>query len=222
MSYFLMEHCGILQEAEVTKRDSNKAIFTLAIQDADAINQNRRKYPKDVLSEGIKNCEPRIEARSFLGELDHPLPTGNFDEVRQTTVLLSEVSHLVRSYEWRGNVLFAEFETLSTPNGQKVLNLIKDDIGFGTSMRGMAELVRHPQYNLVKGPLYIVTYDLVSNPSHKIAKIDEQQIRFESITESASGLICVRDVKGKSQCYLPNYFDKLVEQKLLSFMRYWV
>ena len=217
MSYFLMEHCSILQEAEVAKNNSSKCVFRLAIQDADTINQNKRYYPRGVLEEGIRNCEPKINNRSFLGELDHPIPTGRFDEVRQTTVLLSEVSHVIRDYEWRGNVLWAEFETLGTPKGQIAHNLIKERIGLGTSMRGMAELDRQPRYNLVKGPLYIVTYDLVSNPSHKVAKVDEQQVRFEMVQESASKMVCIN-----GQCYLPDYFDKLVETKVVNFMKRWV
>lgn len=216
MSYFLMEQ-GILQEAEIVNtKDASKAIFRLAIQDADSINQNKRLYPRSVLEEGIRNCQTRIRGRAFLGEMDHPLPTGNFDEVRQTTVMLSEVSHLVRDTEWRGNILFAEFETLNTPKGVIALNLIKDRIGLGTSMRGLAELERKPDYNLVKGPLYIVTYDLVSNPSHQIAKVDAQHVRFESITENTNGLVCVN-----GQCYLPDYFDKIVETRMIKFFKKW-
>lgn len=215
MSYFLMEQ-SILQEAEVESVKNGKAIFRLALQDADVPNRNKRLYPKKVLMEGINNCMDKIKNRSFLGELDHPIPTGRFDEVRQTTVLLSEVSHLVRDTEWRGNVLWGELETLDTPKGRIAYNLIKDRIGIGTSMRGMGELDRTRDYNIVKGPLIIICYDLVTSPSHKISRIDEHQVRFESIQESAN-LICV-----DGQCYLPNYFDKLVENKMIKFFKRWV
>jgi len=215
MSYFLMEQ-SILQEAEIESTKNGKAVFRLALQDADTPNRNKRYYPKNVLMEGINNCMEKIKSRSFLGELDHPIPTGKFDEVRQTTVLLSEVSHVVRDVEWRDNVLWGELETLDTPKGKIAYNLIKDKIGIGTSMRGMGELQHRGDYKIVKGPLIIICYDLVTSPSHKISRIDEQQVRFESIQENTN-MICV-----DGRCYLPNYFDKLVETKMIQFFNRWV
>lgn len=208
---------GILQEAQEVKLVNGKAIFTMVFQSADDLNQNKRMYPKTVLDDGIRNCFDRMKNRSFLGELDHPLPQGSgFDEVRQTTVMLSDVSHLISSYEWRGNLLYGEMETLDTPKGQILYSLVKDKVGLGVSMRGLAELERKDSYNLVKGPLFIVCYDAVSRPSHSQSKVDAKHVRFESLTESSNGLVCVN-----GQCYLPNYFDKLVEQKMVKFFKKW-
>ena len=68
---------SLFSEAEMIKSTPTKAIFRCPIQSVNEINQNNRKYPEDVLSEGMTNCETRMNRRAFYSELDHPLPTGN-------------------------------------------------------------------------------------------------------------------------------------------------
>jgi len=225
MPHFINEGC-VLQEAEVVKIGPQKAIFRMIMQTANEVNQNRRLYPKNVLNEGMEGCKDRMKRRSFLGELDHPCPSGvdQFDEIRQTTVMLKDVSHMIRDYQWEGNNLMGELETTTTRNGRIFAGLIQDKSGIGLSMRGMASLKRESQYNLVEGPLTIITFDAVSLPSHKSALIDFNEMRFEakrflseSITESG-GTICTPDGK----CYLASYFDKLVETKVIKIMNAWV
>jgi hypothetical protein len=219
MSSFIIES-PIFQEAQIIKNDPGKAIFRCAIQTVDEVNQNHRLYPKSVISEGIEACRSRMLRRAFLGELDHPIPTGEekCDVIRQTTVLLANVSHIIRDYEFRGNHLVSEIETSSTPNGKILLGLLRDKSGVGFSMRGLAELERGNEYNTVKGPLTIVSYDSVSFPSHESAVVDFNEMKFESgVLTEQSGLVCLN-----GRCYLPNYFDKLVETKLIEFFDKWV
>ena len=180
MPKFIMEG-AIFQEAQIMKESHRKAIFRMTMQTADEKNQNRRIYPKRVLHEGMENTKERMQRRAFIGELDHPLITGNesHDGVRQTTVSLKEVSHLIRDYDWSGNKLIGELETLDTPNGRILLSLLKEKSGIGLSMRGMAELERQGDTNIVKAPLYIITFDSVSLPSHKSALVDFSELRFE-------------------------------------------
>lgn len=219
MSSLIIEQ-SILSEAKIISETPSKAIFQCPIQSVDEVNQNHRMYPSDVLKEGMGSCDSRMKRRAFYSELDHPLPTGNqqIDGVRQTTVALKEVSHIVRSYDFRGNLLFGEMETTSTPNGAILLGLLRDRTGVGFSMRGMAELERGPDFNKVKAPLTIIAFDSVSMPSHKSAVVDFNEMKFEShmITEK-TGLVCLGD-----QCFLPQYFDKLVERKVITFFDRWV
>jgi len=218
MSSFILES-AIIQEAKIVKETPGKAIFRCTIQTADDINANKRMYPRDVLSEGMQNCSPRMKSRAFLSELDHPIPMGgSFDQVRQTTVQLKEVSHIIRDYDWQGNNLVAEMETCSTPNGGILYGLLRDKSGIGFSMRGLAELQRLQEYNLVKGPLTIIAFDAVSQPSHKAAVVNFNEMRFESsmLTENA-GQVCI-----DGRCFLPNYFDQLVESKVVTFFEKWV
>jgi hypothetical protein len=211
----------IFSEATMIKETASKAIFRCPIQSVDEINQNHRLYPSAVLGEGMTNCASRMKRRAFYSELDHPIPTGSqqVDGIRQTTVSLKEVSHIIRDYEFKGKHLFGEMETTSTPNGGILLGLLKDRTGVGFSMRGLAELERMQDYNLVKGPLTIIAFDAVSMPSHKSAVVDFNEMKFEhdALFESASGMICMN-----GKCFMPDYFDKLVESKVIQFFAKWV
>ena len=221
MQTFIGER-AIYQEAEVIKMEPQKAIFKLTLQTCDDINQNKRLYPRKVLTSAMSQAEERIKNRKFLGETDHPLVQGNesYDGMRQTTVLLKEASHLLRNYEFRGNNLVGEMETLRTPNGKIILGLLQDKVTLGVSMRGLAELKKTDAgHNIVQDPLYIITFDAVSLPSHKSAVVNFNEMRFESknmLTESC-GTVCHNGI-----CYLPDYFDKLVETKIIKFFDRWI
>jgi hypothetical protein len=232
MSSFILES-AIFQESQVVKKTPTKAIFRNVIQTCDEINRNKRIYPRNVLDEGMSNCKSRMARRAFYGELDHPFITGNqtFDGIRQTTVSLKEVSHIITNYDWDGNRLVAEMETCNTPNGKILYGLLTDKSGIGFSMRGMAELERVDNYNKVKSPLTIIANDAVSRPSHQAAVVNFNEMRFEShqlletimgckshIQESdQSGVICF-----EGKCYLAEYFDKLIEKKYIQFFDTWI
>jgi len=220
MSSLIIES-SLFSEAKIIKETPSKAIFRCPIQTVDEVNQNHRMYPSSVLSEGMGNCESRMKRRAFYSELDHPLPTGNdhVDGIRQTTVSLEKVSHIIRDYEIKNKHLFGEMETTSTPNGGILLGLLRDRTGVGFSMRGLAELERMQDYNVVKAPLTIIAFDAVSMPSHKAAVVDFNEMKFEQelLFESPSGVVCLN-----GKCFMPDYFDKLVETKMIKFFKRWV
>ena len=212
---------SIFSEAQVVKSTPSKAIFRCPIQSVDEVNQNHRMYPSGVLKEGMGTCEGRMRRRAFYSELDHPLPTGNdqIDGIRQTTVSLEKVSHIIREYDFRGNQLVGEMETTSTPNGGILLGLLRDKTGVGFSMRGLAELEKMPDHNVVKSPLTIIAFDAVSMPSHRSAVVDFNEMKFEQnmLFESPTGVVCVN-----GRCFMPDYFDKLIETKVIQFFERWV
>jgi hypothetical protein len=212
---------SIFSEAKMIKESPTKAIFRCPIQTVDEVNQNHRLYPSGVLKEGMGSCDGRMKRRAFYSELDHPLPTGNdrVDGIRQTTVSLEKVSHIIRDYEFRNNTLIGEMETTSTPNGGILLGLLKDKTGVGFSMRGLAELERLQDHNIVKAPLTIIAFDAVSMPSHRAAVVDFNEMKFEShlLFESPSGMVCLN-----GRCFMPNYFDKLIETKAIKFFDKWI
>ena len=220
MSSLIIES-SIFSEAKMIKETPSKAIFRCPIQSVDEVNQNHRLYPSGVLSEGMGSCESRMKRRAFYSELDHPIPTGNddVDGIRQTTVSLGQVSHIIRAYEFKNNHLVGEMETTSTPNGGILLGLLKDKTGVGFSMRGLAELERKQDYSEVKSPLTIISFDAVSMPSHKSAVVDFNEMKFEqkALFESPSGLVCFN-----GRCFMPDYFDKLIETKVITFFDRWV
>jgi len=221
MSKFIAES-PIIQEAEIIKVLKNKSIFKCVIQTCDEPNKNKRVYPRAVLDQGMEECRDRMNVRAFMNELDHPIPSGNrqFDAVRQTSVMLDNTSHIITNYQFEGNLLKAEMETTLSEQGYKLNGFLKDKIGLGFSMRGMGDLQTMNGYNYVKSPLTIISYDAVSRPSHQAAVVDFNQMRFENynmLTESDNGLICFNDT-----CYLPNYFDSLVETRMIKFFDRWI
>lgn len=220
MSSLIIES-SLFSEAKMIKETPSKAIFRCPIQTVDEINQNHRLYPSGVLKEGMGNCDGRMRRRAFYSELDHPLPKGieSVDAIRQTTVSLEKVSHIIRDYEFRGTHLMGEMETTSTPNGGILLGLLKDKTGVGFSMRGLAELERKQDYNEVRGPLTVIAFDAVSMPSHKSAVVDFNEMKFENhlLFESPTGMVCLN-----GRCFMANYFDKLIETKVIQFFERWV
>lgn len=219
MPSFIIES-AIYQEAKMVKSTPSKAVFRMTLQSSDEVNQNRRMYPKKVLVEGMEGCNERMRRRAFFGELDHPLLQGNeeFDTMRQTTVSLERVSHLIRDYEFKGNHLVSELETTSTPKGGILLGLLRDRTGVGMSMRGLAEVERGAKHSIVKSPLTIISFDSVSLPSHAAAVVDFNEMKFEShVLMEHAGLICYN-----GRCFLPDYFDKLVETRCIKFFSKWI
>lgn len=221
MQKFIGE-AAIYQEAEIVKSTPNKAIYRMVLQTVDEVNQNKRMYPKSVLKEAMENARERVN-KKLPGEMDHPLVQGNesYDGMRQTTVLLKEVSHYIRDFEFQGNKLIGECETASTTNGRNLLGMILDKCVLGKSMRGMAELENKNGVNVVQSPLYVITFDAVSLPSHKSATVNFGEMKFESknlLTESSCGTtVCFNGV-----CYLSNYMDMLIESKTIKFFDRWV
>jgi hypothetical protein len=216
----IIEGSTILSEAQVVHETGTKAIFRCPIQTVNEVNQNNRMYPDIVLKEGMANCDSRLKRRAFYSELDHPLPTGNqqIDGIRQTTVSLERASHIIRDYEFRDNFLIGEMETLTTRKGQNLHALLRDKTGVGFSMRGLAELERLSDHNVVKSPLTIIAFDAVSMPSHKSAVVDFNEMKFEqNMLFESHGLICT-----EGRCFMPDYFDKLIETKMVSFFERWV
>jgi len=218
----IIESTGVFQEPEVVASKDNKVIFRMVLQDCDVPNQNNRIYPQKVLASSMVECSNRMKRRAFLGELDHPEldADDNVNGARQTTVLLKEASHIIRDFDFKDNILFGELESLNTPNGKILYSLLKSKVGIGISMRGMASLEKNRDgYNVVQDPLLIVSYDIVSNPSHKSSLVNFQEMTFESksLIQESNNRVCL-----DGKCYLPDYFDKLIEQKFIKFWDSWV
>ncbi|OQB42017.1 MAG: Prohead core protein protease [candidate division CPR1 bacterium ADurb.Bin160] len=230
----LIIESAIYQEAQIVSQKPNKAVFRMVIQTVDEVNRNGKYYPKEVLVQGLNDARERMTTRSFICELDHPLPTGNntFDMARQPQVLLKESSHLLTDYEFDGNKVIGEMETLDTPSGHILKGLLLEKCTVGMSLRGLAYQTKKDGYKLVGGPLYIIAYDAVSNPSHKAAVVNFNEVSFrESIhllkenchkkpkkiefVEENGNIICTNE----GVCYLSDYFDKLIEKKILSLTK---
>ena len=210
------------------------------LQTVGDVNRNKRRYSKELIESGLSQIHERIQEGGFLGELDHPIDR---DPHRQMTVLYKDASHRILEYGWDGNKLVATLESLRSPNGQILSNFAQDGIPIGFSFRGMGELKEvqegNETINDVVGPIHIITWDAVGHPSHKEAQLIKvtEEIKRE-LSESAIGMInesksfihkaaSINEIKGlictnEGICYLPNDFDRLVEQRIVSLVKQFV
>lgn len=213
--HILREAAIFASPEKVKKYTDGKVIFEAYLQEADNKNQNRRIYPKSVLENGLSRISEKIKRRGFVGELDHPIST---NQLRQTTVLYKETSHIIREWAWEGDLLRGVIETTPySSNGKTMSGLILDKVPVGFSLRGLGDVEDRGDHQAVMDPLTIISFDCVSEPSH--AKATIQEIRQENVVrilKESKQLICCSNGK----CYLPNYFDQLVESKVLSLQKY--
>ena len=216
-SNIIVESAVFAAPDKVKKYTDGKVIFEAYLQEADAINQNKRRYRRSVLDEGMQRISKKIDRRGFVGELDHPITD---DQVRQTTVLYKEVSHIIREWGWDGPFIKGVIETTPySPNGKTMSGLIYDKVPIGFSLRALADIEDTGNFQDVIAPLIIITYDCVSEPSHNTATI--QEIKNESVVhilhESKHLIRC-----SNGKCYIPNYFDQLVESKILKISKRYI
>jgi hypothetical protein len=140
------------------------------LQRKEALNQNRRRYPSDILEREVKNYQQLIKERRALGELDHP---------DSSVISLQNVSHCITEAHWEGNDLVGTIEVLcdlpsgvkGTPAGNTLKALLDAGIKVGISSRGMGsvkEIVDESDGEpavVVEDDFELLGWDFVSNPS---------------------------------------------------------
>ena len=167
---------------ESMKENDGKLIVKGVLQRAEAKNQNGRIYPKETLMrEAKKYAEIQIKERRALGELDHP---------DSSVVNLNNVSHNVREMAWKGDDLVGTVEVLSTPAGNILKELFKNDIRLGISSRGLGSVKEiHEDEGesptvKVQPDFELIAFDFVSNPSTHGAFLSPVN---ESVDKSTKG-----------------------------------
>ena len=145
---------------ESMKTNDGKLIVKGVLQRAEAKNQNGRIYPREILTrEAKKYTNIQIKERRALGELDHP---------DSSVVNLNNVSHNVREMHWDGDDLKGTVEVLSTPAGNILKELFKNNIRLGISSRGLGSVEPVNESGdtvAVQDDFELIAFDFVSNPS---------------------------------------------------------
>lgn len=140
--------------------DSNKPVVlkNVLLQKADAKNQNGRVYPQDILMrEALKYKKDFVDQRRALGELDHP---------ESPVVNLKNVCCNIVGLWTNGNEVRGDVEILTTPTGNIVRELIRNNIKLGVSSRGMGSVQPIGENTVeVQEDFSLVSFDIVSNPS---------------------------------------------------------
>lgn len=177
-------------------------IFRGKFQEADALNKNKRIYPRSVLESAIEYVRDAIQERRLIGELDHP---------DTPTVKWKEASHLITKLWWEGNCLMGEGETLPTPWGMVLESVLKRQIRVGISSRGVGD-GRMTREGLVITPGFkMVTWDVVVDPSTREAFLEQTdheakvEKKEETQVESTQG----QNPKNEAICVDRNDSDQI-------------
>jgi len=136
------------------------------LQRADEKNQNGRIYPKDILMREAKIYKDNfVTQRRAVGELDHP---------ESPVVNLKNVCCNVVSLWTEGDSVRGDIEILTTPTGNIVRELIRNNIRLGVSSRGMGSVQSVGENTVeVQQDYALICFDIVSNPSTMGAFITE-------------------------------------------------
>lgn len=203
-----------------------KARIRTVLQTLDEVNKNNRIYPSRILERAVRDIKPLIMTRALLGELDHPIVTGNdqADAYRHFVVLYEKASHIIEEITVEGNVIYGVVETSLTEPGFKMAGLIMDKVPVGFSLRAIGESTRRRDgVTEIAAPFNIVTYDCVSNPSHAKARMVE--VVAENFSHLREGTMPYNSVADDIACdrsnllmealqmgnLPPNKLEKLVE-----------
>jgi len=146
-----------LFEARLKQEDNGTFLVKGVLQRAGAANQNKRRYPKDILKRECDKYQQLIKERRALGELDHP---------DSPVINLKNASHNIREIWWDGDDVCGTIEVLSTPSGNILKELFKNNIRLGISSRGLGSVKEMNDGTvMVQEDFELVCWDFVSNPS---------------------------------------------------------
>jgi hypothetical protein len=156
--------------------DGNKSFVLrdVVLQRANAKNQNGRVYPKEILMrEAAVFKKNFVDQRRAVGELDHP---------ESPVVNLKNVCCNIVGLWTDGDDVRGDIEILTTPTGNIVRELIKNNIRLGVSSRGMGSVRQMGENTVeVQEDFSLICFDIVSNPSTFGAFINES-VRDNTIT----------------------------------------
>jgi len=147
---------------------------------ADIRNKNKRLYPyADLRKAADKYNEERILTHRAMGELGHP---------EGCQINLHRVSHVIESIEWEGTVAYGTAKLLDTPLGKIAETLIRNKLRLGVSSRGLGDIQKVSEGCNV-GNYYLITVDLVGDPSTPDAFVDGIFEAQEYVIESSGNII---------------------------------
>ena len=170
MSQLLVEQNLLYYDNELIKEahDTSKPLVLrhVTLQRANAKNQNGRIYPRGILTKEVVKYEKEfVQQNRALGELDHP---------ESPVVNLRNVCANVTKIGMNGDSVMGDMQILSTPAGNIVRELVKNNIRLGVSSRGVGTVKNVNEDTLeVQNDYNLICFDVVSNPSTPGAFINE-------------------------------------------------
>ena len=154
----------------------------VTLQQANSKNQNGRIYPRQILTkEVVRYNKEFVEQNRALGELDHP---------ESPIVNLRNVCANVTKISMNGDAVVGDMQVLSTPAGNIVRELVKNNIRLGVSSRGVGSVKSVNEDTLeVQEDYSLICFDVVSNPSTPGAFINESLDPIPQLVVNIDSLI---------------------------------
>jgi len=141
-------------DVQLSEGQRSKDLYIVGIfSTAEAENNNKRKYPREILERELKKVNEKVANRYLWGELGHP-PSPEINPER--------IAILVEGLEWKGNNVYGKAKILDTPMGKIARTLVKEG-KLGISSRGLGT-VNDDGY--VNEDYKLICYDLVTDPSN--------------------------------------------------------
>jgi hypothetical protein len=161
---FIQYDSNIIAEARDVSRPL--VLRNVVLQRANAKNQNGRVYPREILMKEVARYRNEfVNENRALGELDHP---------ESPVVNLRNVCANVTRIDTKGDDVVGDMQILSTPAGNIVRELVKNNIRLGVSSRGVGSVKNMDENTLeVQDDFNLICFDVVSNPSTHGAFINE-------------------------------------------------
>jgi hypothetical protein len=164
------------------------------VQRAEEFNHNGRRYPYETLKREVdKYMDGPIAENRALGELDHP---------ESSVINLKNASHNIKQLWWDGNDLLGKIEILTTPSGNILKELFKNNITVGISSRGMGSVSQLGEGRVeVEDDFELLCWDFVSTPSThgafmKPTSLNEgrtyKQGKYTKLNSIVSDIICTQ------------------------------
>jgi len=214
-AYVSNNNIKILEESVVPGTTDSRLIFRAVLQEANVINNNKRMYPSETLQAIVYQLRDKARTRKLLGELDHPQPQGDMAAKmkRSSTILLQNVCVLFRKLDFIDGKIYAEVETLNTPSGRIVRDLLKDNISIGFSLRAFGSTKNENGVTVVLADdIKGLTFDVVANPSHDNALIQEFLAEGEEISPKDRLKELLQEMTGYKKALQGEVHPQLMEE----------
>jgi len=197
------EGCGFINDMVVLSEAADNAVknvkFRGKFQEAEAVNKNKRSYPRPILESNVRRLEEAMKEGGLCGELDHPT---------DSIVHFTNASHKITKLWWEGNTLMGEGVILNTPAGKVLRALINDGVRIGISSRGVGNGKVNEDGILVIGESYkLITFDAVADPS-TYAAFQEKVVSNKSECITPESLIVKNVAKNENSSIHNNTVNK--------------
>lgn len=190
------------------------AKFRACLQSLDVFNRNGRNYSTSAITAGLQNENvlELLREGTWLGENGHP---DSENMKRIVTINPQTVCHRILNPEVRGNMVYADIETLNDDlYGKQFTKHLEQGIEPAFSLRALAKIQTIGGKAYVNSKPYIVTYDRVIFPSHKEAYRDKN-VPVKFVNESAGPVLIPTT---ESSDYTVNKVINIVEQQVIDYV----